>query len=241
MGTDDRQIVLSREELYERVWSTPMRRLAGEFGLSDVSLAKICRRHEIPGYRREDLVDMIQYYHIYAQVPEFIELSERKNYDVDRVAQEIFDRSLGGAEKVKFLKDSWNEGEKPWRAFFNFDEKTFLNEVNAGLQRIENPELFAAPSQVSKVRYPLESLEKFTLGELRETHPEEYQRLRDAVYENHRDDQGNYICARTGWKSKNPYDFEIDHIVPYSKGGLTREDNLQLLRRRENRRKGNRA
>ncbi len=48
MGTDDRRIVLTRKELYERVWSTPMRRLAGEFGLSDVSLAKICRRHKIP-------------------------------------------------------------------------------------------------------------------------------------------------------------------------------------------------
>ncbi|PQO37827.1 DEAD/DEAH box helicase [Bremerella cremea] len=127
---------------------------------------------KIPGYRREDLVDLIQYYHIYGQVSEFIELSERKNYDVDRVAQEIFDHSLGGAEKVKFLKNTWNEGEKPWRAFFNFDEKTFLNEVNAGLQRIENPELFAAPSQVSQVSYPQESLEKFTLGELRETHRE---------------------------------------------------------------------
>lgn len=33
MGTDDRQIVLSREELDERVWSTPTRRLAGKFGL----------------------------------------------------------------------------------------------------------------------------------------------------------------------------------------------------------------
>jgi hypothetical protein len=39
---------LTRKELYERVWSTPMRTLALEFGISDVGLAKLCRRHEIP-------------------------------------------------------------------------------------------------------------------------------------------------------------------------------------------------
>lgn len=39
---------LSREELYEQVWSTPLRHLARQYGLSDVGLAKICRRHRIP-------------------------------------------------------------------------------------------------------------------------------------------------------------------------------------------------
>lgn len=39
---------LSREELYSRVWSTPMRRLAPHFGLSDVGLRKLCDRHRIP-------------------------------------------------------------------------------------------------------------------------------------------------------------------------------------------------
>lgn len=41
-------IELTREELYQRVWSTPMSRLAAEFGLSDVGLAKVCKRHRIP-------------------------------------------------------------------------------------------------------------------------------------------------------------------------------------------------
>jgi hypothetical protein len=41
-------ITLSREELYERVWSTPMRTLAKTLGLSDVGLAKTCKRMKIP-------------------------------------------------------------------------------------------------------------------------------------------------------------------------------------------------
>ncbi len=40
--------LVSREELYEMVWKTPMVKLAKEFGLSDVALAKTCRRHNVP-------------------------------------------------------------------------------------------------------------------------------------------------------------------------------------------------
>ena len=46
---------LSREELYQRVWSIPMSKLAPRFGLSDVGLKKLCKRHNVPtpgvGYR----------------------------------------------------------------------------------------------------------------------------------------------------------------------------------------------
>ena len=42
------RIRLTRAEFYEKVWATPMRTLAKEFGVSDVGLAKICRRHNIP-------------------------------------------------------------------------------------------------------------------------------------------------------------------------------------------------
>ena len=40
--------IFLREELYERVWTTPVHRLAKEFGYSDVGLAKLCHKHQIP-------------------------------------------------------------------------------------------------------------------------------------------------------------------------------------------------
>lgn len=47
----------TREELYERVWSTPIQTLAHELGISGRGLAKICERMEIPvpprGYWRK--------------------------------------------------------------------------------------------------------------------------------------------------------------------------------------------
>lgn len=38
----------TRRELYDLVWARPMVKLAGEFGLSDVGLRKICAKHGIP-------------------------------------------------------------------------------------------------------------------------------------------------------------------------------------------------
>jgi len=42
------RIRLTRADLYEKVWATPMRILAEEFGMSDVGLAKVCRKHNVP-------------------------------------------------------------------------------------------------------------------------------------------------------------------------------------------------
>jgi hypothetical protein len=37
-----------RQELYEKVWKYPLRKLAEEYGLSDVALGKVCRKLHIP-------------------------------------------------------------------------------------------------------------------------------------------------------------------------------------------------
>jgi hypothetical protein len=42
------EVRVSREQLYELAWSAPMRQLASEFGLSDSGLAKALRQHGIP-------------------------------------------------------------------------------------------------------------------------------------------------------------------------------------------------
>jgi len=41
-------IVYKRDVLYEQVWAKPMRELAKEHGISDVALAKICKKLDIP-------------------------------------------------------------------------------------------------------------------------------------------------------------------------------------------------
>ena len=57
MLNEPRSISIPRHELYEQVWSQPMTLLARQYGISDVTLAKICRKLGIPypgrGYWRK--------------------------------------------------------------------------------------------------------------------------------------------------------------------------------------------
>lgn len=47
-STPGAAIVLTRQQLYERVWDTPMRKLGPELGGTDVGLKKICGRYGVP-------------------------------------------------------------------------------------------------------------------------------------------------------------------------------------------------
>jgi hypothetical protein len=44
----DEKIKLTREEIYQRVWSKPATLLAKDLGISDVAIAKICKKLNIP-------------------------------------------------------------------------------------------------------------------------------------------------------------------------------------------------
>ena len=48
LGAVELEIVLTRAELYELVWQKPMSRLADEYSISGVGIAKLCMRHGIP-------------------------------------------------------------------------------------------------------------------------------------------------------------------------------------------------
>lgn len=39
---------ITRESLYEEVWTEPVSRVAPRYGISDVALGKVCRKYRIP-------------------------------------------------------------------------------------------------------------------------------------------------------------------------------------------------
>ena len=84
----------------------------------------------------------------------------------------------------------------------------------------------------------LRSYEKLTLYELRKQDPIYGKWLRDEVFRKFTDKDGFYFSAESGYKSKSQLDFQIDHIVSMHNGGLTVLENLRLLTRSENARKG---
>lgn len=48
MSVSHQKLLLTREELFARVWSVPLVQLARRFGISDVALGRMCRRRNIP-------------------------------------------------------------------------------------------------------------------------------------------------------------------------------------------------
>ncbi len=54
MKTSETDKFWDRNALYEEVWTTPMQRLAEKYGISDVGLAKVCRKLSIPRPGRGD-------------------------------------------------------------------------------------------------------------------------------------------------------------------------------------------
>ena len=192
----------------------------------------------LPGYRHQDLTDIIEYFFIYGTAPKFLEFDQRSKYDIDRLAREIFKDGLGGQGKVDFQNQQWEDNKAGWQVLFGHENKRyFVKELNLALQRLEYPDLFSQPARAPEIEYVREDLSRFTMQQLRETHPTHYYELREEVYKRQQKD-GYYRCAGTVRKSKNRFDFEIDHIKPFSNGGLTVLDNLQLLWRQENRLKG---
>lgn len=48
MHPEKSRVTVSRQDLYDQVWSTPMTKLAIQYGYSDVGLRKICIKYQIP-------------------------------------------------------------------------------------------------------------------------------------------------------------------------------------------------
>lgn len=66
---------LSRRELFDLVWSTPVTKLAGDFGMSDHGFSKLCTRHKVPTPPRGYWAKIEAGGE--AQIPPFLELRDR--------------------------------------------------------------------------------------------------------------------------------------------------------------------
>lgn len=191
-----------------------------------------------PAYSKQDIKDLLQYYIIQGEIPQYIELKEREKYNIDKVANEIYVKDLGSRAEKDFIDKTWAESETEWQTFFNYDKRIFINEINLAKNRLFYPELYKKEKQLPSEEYETREFERMPLYEIRKVNPVYEKWLRDKVFEKFTDESGYYFSAQSGYKSKNRLVFQIDHIVPMHKGGLTILDNLQLLTKGENAVKG---
>ena len=193
-----------------------------------------------PAYHLQDIKDVLQYYTVQDEVPPYIELKDREKYDIDKIATEIIEKDLGEKSQVELINQTWESNEIAWQTFFNFDKRGFLREISLAKTRISHPDLFQRKQIKPTEEKELRSYENLTLQQLREKDPTYEKWLRDEVFRKFTDADGNYFSAESGYKSKNKLDFQVDHIKSMHNGGLTIAENLQLLTRSENAKKGNR-
>lgn len=90
-----------RQQLYDLVWSEPLTLLAPRFGMSDVALAKICKRHDIPLPRRGH----------------WAKLKAGKTSSRFPLPP----RALGAAETISIGYSDWNKREEEDRALMVAD------------------------------------------------------------------------------------------------------------------------
>lgn len=192
-----------------------------------------------PAYHFQDIKDILQYYTIQDELPKYIELKDREKFDIDKIAIEIIEKDYGEKSQTEFINKLWENNEFAWQTFFNYDKRGFLREINLAKTRINHPELFQRKSIKPTEEKELRSYEKLKLQELREKDPVYEKWLRDEVFKKFTDKDGFYYSAESGYKSKNKLDFQVDHIKSMHNGGLTVLENLQLLTRSENAKKGN--
>lgn len=186
-----------------------------------------------PVYEPNDVEALLWYYAQKECPPEFIRFDDidRKRLDISVIAKDMIEKGMGIIEQYKYIDSLWNDKDNMISAFFgkkDFFEDQLNNEIR---------KLIYGKNKEPEIIHGKRSYERLTMQELRRIDPEYEAQLRRKIYESAMHSPGSYTCCKCGYSSHNKAFFEVDHIIPFSKGGLTREDNLQLLCRRCNRRK----
>ena len=183
------------------------------------------------GYRDDDVKNILRFYAQKEMEPEFIAFSERRKCDLSIVARHTYENNFTRRQETEYLKSLWNDETTFWQVLFGYNYLYFKKQFDIEINKLEGayPDLVATPPVVIPDEI---SIEQLSLFEMRERDPALYRQLKDDVFAKYTDAKGFITCAVSGFKSQMRRDFQIDHIIPMSKGGLTILENLQVLSRK---------
>ena len=193
------------------------------------------QRDKLLGYHKQDIYDILAYYHQNEVLPQWIPLEERAEYDISVLAKNIINNKYSRIEEDDYINSEWQRADSKWAAFLGYHNiKAFTSAIDQECRRLMHPERYQPPKSMPITQQEEIQIQNLPLEEIRRRYPELGEKLRNAVFEKYQDKEGYYYSADSGYRSKNKLDFQIDHIKPMKHGGLTRLENLQLLTRREN-------
>ena len=183
----------------------------------------------IPPYDSKDVKNLIKYFAYTGEVPTFYSIDEqiRKQLDVSKIAQEIYDKDMGLRAQDNYLNQVWNNADHNIIKLFFPREINFRNAVKTEIEKISRPDLYE--QKKDNVKYDMKSIEDFTLYEIMQKEPKLYRKLHDEVFKKARTSDGNFKCANCSRIFNSKFYLQIDHIVPMNKGGKSVLENLQCL------------
>ena len=176
-------------------------------------------REELLGYSKENICDLLRFYaQKKDESPQFVEFAKRAEYDISALAQHVADAT--------YIEDEWNRSDGKWKNFFGEQNKmAFLATITAEVAK--NAGLLKKPTNALTAE-EIQTAEKVPLDVLVTRHSDIYEKIRDAVYENSREN-GEYVDSQSGRRSKSRLDFEIGYKTPLNAGGKTETANLRLV------------
>ena len=194
----------------------------------------------IPAYNRRDIEYLLKFFAQKESEPLFIILDavDRQKLDVSLIAKEIIDKDMRRGEQNAYVNNLWEDDQSLLRVYFG--NKYFLRrQLEIEIDKVLGE--FPTCTDESNATGEEIDLETLTLYTLSTVAPEIARTIKNKVYSTAKTKDGQYRCNDCGKKSPHKALFNIDHIFPMSKGGKTRLDNLQLLCRPCNIKKGNRV
>ena len=191
----------------------------------------------IPSCNRNDIEHLLKFYAQKAVAPLFVTIDEmeRKKLDVSEIAKKIYDEDMRRSEKNAYIQSLWAEEGSLLPVYYT-NPYFFKKLIDLELDKLDGDiEIAAAEPQTEA---ELRNLEQFPLQKIIELYPKIGLQLKEDAFAAARNDDGSYVCAGCGEVFPTRLFLQVDHIVPMAKGGLSVPDNLQVLCRTRNQRKG---
>lgn len=194
-------------------------------------------KNMIPSCNRNDIEHLLKFYAQKAVAPLFVTIDEmeRKKLDVSEIAKKIYDEDMRRSEKNAYIQSLWAEEGSLLPVYYT-NPYFFKKLIDLELDKLDGDiEIAAAEPQTEA---ELRNLEQFPLQKIIELYPKIGLQLKEDAFAAARNDDGSYVCAGCGEVFPTRLFLQVDHIVPMAKGGLSVPDNLQVLCRTCNQRKG---
>ena len=191
----------------------------------------------IPSCNRNDIEHLLKFYAQKAVAPLFVTIDEmeRKKLDVSEIAKKIYDEDMRRSEKNAYIQSLWAEEGSLLPVYYT-NPYFFKKLIDLELDKLDGDiEIAAAEPQTEA---ELRNLEQFPLQKIIELYPKIGLQLKEDAFAAARNDDGSYVCAGCGEVFPTRLILQVDHIVPMAKGGLSVPENLQVLCRTCNQRKG---